>query len=276
MKPQFSLAHLTLLQSTPQEMVEIAARTGYRWVGLRVTSVTPDEPQYRLTHDRAMMRETKARMADTGVGVLDVELARMDPGTEPEAYLSLLEATAELGARDVIAQLPDKDRERALERFVRLCDLAQPFGIHVNLEFVTWTDTPDLASAAAVLHAAQRPNAALLVDTLHFSRSNCRLQELKKLPTSWFRVAQLCDAPSQVPPTIDGLIHAARNERQMLGDGALDVRGIVEAMPPMAYSLEIPMTTLARTVGPEERARRAIRAAEAYLEGVHAEMAGAP
>lgn len=275
MKHQFSLAHLTLLHSTPQELVAIAARTGYRWVGLRVTAVTPDEPIYPLTHDRVMMKETKALMADTGVGVLDVELARMDPATEPEAYLPLLEATAELGARDIITQLPDLNRERATERFARLCDLAKPFGIYVNLEFVTWTETPDVASGAAVLLAANRTNGGLLVDTLHFSRSNCSLEELKKLPREWFRVAQLCDAPKQPPTTIEGLIHAARNERQFLGEGGLDVRGIVESMPAsIGYSLEIPTATLALTVGPEERARRAIRAAEKYLEGVHAESIG--
>jgi sugar phosphate isomerase/epimerase len=270
MPPQFSLAHLTVLHSTPPEMVSMAARSGYRWVGLRVTAVTPDEPVYPLMTDRAMMRETKARMADTGVGVLDIELARMDPATEPEAYLPLLEVTAELGAHDIIAQLPDDDRERAVERFVRLCDLAKPFGIYANLEFVSWTQTPDVASAVAVLKAANRSNAGLLVDTLHFSRSNCRLDELKNLPKEWFRVAQLCDAPKEAPATVEGLIHAARNDRQFLGEGGLAVRDIVEAMPSTTrYSLEIPNIALERVIGAEEFSRRAIRAAESYLQGVH-------
>jgi len=218
------------------------------------------------------MRETKALMADTGVGVLDVELARMDPATEPDAYIPLIEATAELGASNIIGQVPDADRERATERFARLCDLAKPFGINVNLEFVTWTETPDLASAVAVLLAINRSNAGLLVDTLHFSRSNCRLEELKKLPREWFHVAQLCDAPKEPPTSIEGLIHAGRSERLFLGEGGLDIRGIVECMPAtMGYSLEIPTDTLALTVGPEERARRSIRAAEKYFESVHVE-----
>lgn len=270
MAPQFSLAHLTVLHSTPPEMVSIAARTGYRWVGLRVTAVTPDEPIYPLMSDRAMMKETKARMADTGVGVLDVELARMDPATEPEAYLPLLEVTAELGSQDIIAQLPDADRERATERFARLCDLAKPFGIHVNLEFVSWTQTPDVASSVAVLTAVNRSNAGLLVDTLHFSRSGCSLEELKNLPKEWFRVAQLCDAPAQAPATVEGLIHAARNDRKLLGEGGLAVRDIVEAMPATTrYSLEIPNLTLEGVIGAEEFSRRAIRTAESYLQGVH-------
>ena len=89
---EFSLAHLPVLQCTPPEVVEIAAETGYQFVSLRMTAVTPTEPTYPLMDDREMMKATKARLADTGVRVLDIELARMDPDTEPEAYLSFLEA----------------------------------------------------------------------------------------------------------------------------------------------------------------------------------------
>ena len=87
---EFSLAHLTVLQCTPPEMVEIASKTGYDYVSIRMTAVTAGERTYPLMDDRKMMAETKARMADTGVRVLDIELARMHPATEPEAYLPFL------------------------------------------------------------------------------------------------------------------------------------------------------------------------------------------
>jgi hypothetical protein len=45
-------------------MVDVAARTGYRYVGLRLIAVTPDSPGYPLMNDKTMMRETKARLAD--------------------------------------------------------------------------------------------------------------------------------------------------------------------------------------------------------------------
>ena len=71
---------------------------------------------YDLARDRALMRETKARLSDTGIAVLDVELFRMDPSLESEHFVPELDATAELGAKHIIAQLPDPDRERATER----------------------------------------------------------------------------------------------------------------------------------------------------------------
>jgi len=264
---EFSLAHLTVLQCTPQKMVEIAANTGYRYVSLRMTAVTANERIYPLMNDRKMMQETRARMANTGVRVLDIELARMDPATEPEAYLSFLEAGGELGARSVIGQIPDPDRERATERFAGLCDLAQPFDLTVDLEFPSWTETPDLKTAATVLEAVNRPNAGLLVDTLHFDRSRSSLEDLKNLPREWFHFVHLCDAAREIPTTTEGLIHTARADRYFPGEGGLNLREILDCMPTVPYSLEIPNDALMKELGPEEFARRAIRASERYLAG---------
>lgn len=263
---EFSLAHLTVLQCTPPQMVEIASKTGYDYVSLRMTAVTPNERTYPLMDDREMMKETQARMADTGVRVLDIELARMDPDTEPESYLSFLEAGGELGARAVIAQLPDPDRERATQRFERLCDLAKPFGLTVDLEFPSWTQTPDLKSAAAVLKAAKRSNGGILIDTLHFDRSGSSLEELKNLPRQWFHFVHLCDAPSQIPETTEEIIHAARADRYFPGEGQLNLLEILACMPMVPYSLEIPNDALMKKLGPEEFARRAITATRKFLE----------
>jgi len=264
---EFSLAHLMVLQCTPPEMVEIAAKTGYNYVSIRMTAVTAGEQIYPLMDDRKMMTETKARMADTGVQILDIELARMDPATEPETYLSFLEAGGELGARSVIGQIPDPDRERATERFARLCDLAEPFGLTIDLEFPSWTETPDLKAAASVLEAVDRPNAGILVDTLHFDRSRSSLEDLKNLPREWFHFVHLCDAAKEIPTTTEGLIHTARADRHFPGEGGLNLREILDCMPVVPYSLEIPNDTLMKELGPEEFARRAIRSSERYLAG---------
>ena len=47
MKHDYSLAHLTVLSLTPPQVVDVAARAGYRYVGLRMTRVTPDEVAVR-------------------------------------------------------------------------------------------------------------------------------------------------------------------------------------------------------------------------------------
>jgi sugar phosphate isomerase/epimerase len=107
----------------------------------------------------------------------------------------------------------------------------------------------------------------MLIDVLHFARSGSSIDELKKLPREWFRFAHVCDAAAEIPATTEGLIRTARAERLFLGEGGIDVRGILAALPPdIPYTLEIPRTTLASLVGEQECARLALLAARKYLD----------
>ncbi|MEV0388814.1 TIM barrel protein [Nonomuraea sp. NPDC050643] len=265
----YSLAHLTALSLSPPELVSAAADAGYRYVGLRMTRVTPHEPHHPLATDPALMRATKVRLAATGIEVLDIELARIAPDDDPADLLRFLEAGAELGARHVITQLPDPDFTRKADRFARLCDLARPLGLTVDLEFPSWTQTPDLTEAVRVLRYAGRPNAGILVDLIHFARSGSSVADLRDLPPEWFRFAHVCDAPATAPATQEDIIHAARFERLFPGEGGIDVHGILAALPPgIPYALEIPRATLVAQVGAKEHARLAITAARRHLDAV--------
>jgi sugar phosphate isomerase/epimerase len=264
----FSLAHLTALSLSPPELVDAAAEAGYRYVGLRLTRVTPVEPHYPLATDPGLMRTTKVRLAATGIEVLDIELARIGPDEDPRDFQRFLEAGAELGARHVITQLPDPDRARKTDRFAQLCEMARPLGLTVDLEFPSWTETPDLNAAVRVLRGADQPNAGLLIDLLHFARSGSSVADLRQLPAEWFHFAHVCDAPPGVPPTNEELIHTARFERLFPGEGGIDIHGILGALPPgLPYALEIPKAQLVAQVGGKEHARLAIAAARAHLDG---------
>lgn len=265
MSRTFSLAHLTLLHCPPPQLIEIAARAGYDFVSLRMTAVTTTEQIYPLIHDRRLMRETKERLADTGLEVLDVELVRLDPATEPESFLPFLEAGAELGARAVIVQLPDPERNRAVERYARICDLARPYNLHPVLEFVSWTETPDLRSAVDIIRKADRENGGLLVDMLHFDRSGSNSADLENLPRNWFHFVHLCDAPRQIPVVAEGFTRAARTARLFPGEGDLDIGTVLRRIPEVPCSLEIPNAGLLQQLGEEEFARRALAAARAWF-----------
>jgi sugar phosphate isomerase/epimerase/4-hydroxyphenylpyruvate dioxygenase-like putative hemolysin len=263
----YSLAHLTALSLSPPELVDAAAEAGYRYVGLRLTRVTPQEPHYPLATDPALMRTTKVRLAASGIEVLDIELARISPDDDPRDFRRFLEAGAELGARHVITQLPDPDRARKTDRFAQLCEMARPLGLTIDLEFPSWTETPDLNAAVRVLRGAGQPNAGILIDLLHFARSGSSIADLRQLPADWFHFVHVCDAPPAVPATNEGLIHTARFERLFPGEGGIDIHGILGALPPgLPYALEIPKATLVAQVGGKEHARLAITAAREHLE----------
>lgn len=265
MQYEFSLAHMSLLKIPPPELVEIAAKTGYQYVSLRISPVTATDKIHPLINNNKMMKQTKMRMADTGIKVHDIELVRMDFETEPEVYFPFFEAGAELGARAVIVQLPDADRERANARFARLCDMAKPLGMTVDLEFISWSETPDLKAAEAVLRAANKPNAGILVDFLQFHLSKSSLKDLKELPRDWFHFVHLCDIEKEIPKTLEERIHLVRHNRIFPGEGDLNLHGILGCMPEVVYSVEIPNDVLVEKLGPEEHARRAIQAAKKLL-----------
>ena len=212
-----------------------------------MTKVTAEEPHYPLTYDPALMRATKTHLAATGIEVLDIELARFTSGDSPRDYLRFLEAGAELGARHVITQLPDSDFSRKTDRFAELCQLALPLGLTVDLEFPSWTETPNLTEATRVLRAADQPNAGMLIDVLHFARSRSSVDDLRELPPEWFHYAHVCDAPGEIPTTTAGLIHTARFERLFPGEGDIDILGILSALPAgIPYALEIPRASSSR------------------------------
>ncbi len=266
MSRAFSLAHLTAPELPPPEMVSVAARTGYQYAGVRLLPAAPGGIAYGLMDDAPLLRETLARIADTGAGVFDLEMARLGAETDVRSFLPFLEVGQKLGARSVLVAGDDPDEARLTERFAAFCDLAAPFGLTADLEFMPWTDVPDLAAARRVVAAASRPNGGILVDALHVDRSHSRVEDLALLPREWLHYAQLCDAPAEYSATTEALIHTARAERLFPGEGGIDLARFVRALPrDLPISLEVPTAALARHVPAEERARRALDAAHRVL-----------
>jgi hypothetical protein len=63
MEHDYSLAHLTVLSLTPPNVIDVAARAGYRYASLRITQVARSDPLYDLARNRMLMKETKAAKA---------------------------------------------------------------------------------------------------------------------------------------------------------------------------------------------------------------------
>ncbi|SPE24663.1 Xylose isomerase domain-containing protein TIM barrel [Candidatus Sulfopaludibacter sp. SbA3] len=263
---QFSLAHLTVLGCAPPEMTYIAARAGYDFVSYRtITMHLPNEPDYNLAANQEMLRQTKTALAVTGIKVHDIELARIQGGVSPKAYVPALETAAELGARQVITSIWTPDRAYAIESLTELCDLGKKFGLTMNLEFVTWSNVATLKDAVSVCRAVNRENLGLLIDMLHFNRSRTKLEELDELSRGWCHFVHVCDAPKEIPESNEGLIHTAREERFYPGEGGIDIASIVNRLPEVPYSLEIPNLARVKEVGYAEHAWRCLEAAKKYF-----------
>jgi sugar phosphate isomerase/epimerase len=253
-KRKIGLAALTCLELAPPALVSVAAAAGYDFVGLRLIPVAGQVlPAFE-------QRELEQRIGDTGMKVLDVEVFRLSPGTRIEDFEPVMAVAARVGASEMLVHGADPDAARLADSLARLCELASRYGLSANLEPMPWVDVSTVAKARRVLSAAARKNAALLVDPIHFFRADNRLDELQGAPV---RYLQFCDAHPGRPTDVNELMRQARGDRLFPGEGALDLRGLLAALPPdLPMGLEVPV---ARKLEPFERARLALEATRRLL-----------
>lgn len=271
-----SLAALTVLELSPPDMVETAARAGFDYVGLRPIPATPEEISYPILEDPALLKATRQRIRDTGVKVADIEILRLKPDTDviPD-FTRFVEIGAELGASEILVAGNDDDPARLVDNFAALCELAAPAGLHPHLEFMPWTGVKDLLQARHIVEAVRQgghTNACLLVDAFHLDRSGSRLEDLARIPREWMRYVQLCDVPGPVPESMEEIIREARSERGLPGDGQADLQGLLAVIDDsVPLSIEVP--TEAQYKQGVTALDRAIRAREAALRVIERSVA---
>ena len=263
-----SLAHLTVLDTTPPELVTVAAAAGFRTIGIRLTA-TPSVgiPPYDILRDGPILRETLLRLADTGVSVLDTEFLRFEPDRPIGVPEGFLEVSARGGAKYGLVMCAEPDEGRTHERIGDISDRAAGYGLQVCLEFAVYTGVRTLAHAAQIVAKSRRPNASVLVDALHFSRSGGIPAHIGQVDPALFRYAQICDASAEVPAPTDtpALIREARTGRLLPGEGALPLAELVAALPAgVPLAIEAPCRATAELPA-VERARRAHRALSALV-----------
>jgi sugar phosphate isomerase/epimerase len=270
-----SLAHLTVLDQPPPQMIRMAARLGYDRVGLRLIRVTDTSAGYPLHEDPGLLQQTRTALAETGIRVNDIEFVRLTPDLHPQDLRPFLAAGAALGAARVICAPYDPDLARMADTLATLQMHARDFGLSCVLEFFPWTVVPDLAAARGIVEATGAADIGVLVDTLHFDRSASSLDELALMPPGRLPFVHLCDAAVHPPYSTEDLLHTGRAERLAPGDGQIDLAAILRRLPPQTcISLEVPMTMLQARSGSEAVARRALDATRRLLARVHTAAGG--
>lgn len=255
MKRRIGLAALTVLELPPPEQVSVAADAGYDCVGLRLIPI--EGQPYRHPFDVA---EIEGRLADTGVTVLDVEVFRLTPGTSVAGFEPAMAIAARLRATDLLVHGADPDEARLAENWGRFCELAGSYGLAANLEPMPWVDVSTVSKANRIIGAAAKPNAAVLIDAIHFFRESNSIVDLAGLKT---RYLQLCDARAEKPGSMEEIKRQAREDRLMPGEGGLELRALLEALPAdLPICLEIPY---AKPMGALQRARLALESARELI-----------
>ena len=263
----YSLAYLTANASTVPQAVRIAAELGYAYVGLRVQPNGPGAPYQTLIGDAAVLRETQAVMRDTGVGVYDLEIIRIGEQFNLADHAALMDIGQALNAKAVLIAADDINESRLADNYALLCEAMCPYGLTADLEFMPWTAVKDAKSAMRVIELAGRPNnAGVLVDALHFGRSTTTLQDIAAIPRELLHYAQMCDAQAGLNFTTEELIHTARQERLLPGEGNIDVTGLFATLPQdLPVSVEIVNLERSKPIGDRAWAELCLNATKKVL-----------
>ena len=259
--PLYSLAHLTLINCTPAELVYIAARAGYDAVSPRFIPMHVQGEFVQSPLDKSQVRAMKTALATTGLKVLDIEIARITEDCDPHEFEAALELGAKLGAHHLVMSawtVRRDDRNFLLDIYAEACNLAAPFGLTVDLEFPSFSRLRTLDEVLDIVRAVDQPNSGILVDTLYLHLSRVDIGELLHVPPQWLHSLQISDCLPGIADTREGMIQLARDARLYPGEGWIDFAGIIERCPPMNYSIELPNQSRLIELGYEEHARRCL------------------
>lgn len=232
------IAPLSVLGTEPADFVRAAAETGYDFVGLRTRPVTAAEKDLNLLNN-ARLKEVQAVLQDTGMRVYDTEFIAIDSQTGRDFWLPMLEAAQALAAQSLTVTITDPDLSRATDTLSDLVADSRSFGISIALEPISYQTVQQLRDG---IPAARQSGCRLLLDTLHFHRAHCGLEQISEAQPYLADVVQLCDGISaQRAGTREGLIEESRANRAIPGEGDFKLAECLALLPENTpVSVEVP------------------------------------
>lgn len=255
------VSHLTAIDASAEAFIDGAAAAGFEGVGLRV--IPPRHaPTQVIAGDKLRIAALRRRADDQGIRIFEAESFGIDADTQVADFLPALEAAAELGAAYVVSGGIDADEDRLAQRYAELAEAAQGFGLVMAIEFMPIRPMKSLADALRVIGKVRHPNARILIDALHLTRSGGTPEDVARVDPALIAYVQLCDAPN---PPLQPLTEESRQGRLYPGEGGLPIRQLMAALPAgIPVSLEAPHAHHAH-LPPAQRLRLAGEATRRFV-----------
>lgn len=227
-----SLAHLTMIDASPIDLIDAAAAGGFDAIGPRIAAPQPgDVLAHPVIGNQPLIREIEVRLAATGVQIWDIEVVWLAAHTVVANLAPMLELGQRFGARYLLVCGNDPEQARLENNLASLCALAARYDLGVVFEFMPFVATKSLVEASETLARIKQPNARLLVDALHLFRSGGQPAELASIDPMLLPYAHLCDARGPIPVGVDALRAEARGGRHYPGLGDLQLADFLRAFP---------------------------------------------
>lgn len=267
---RISLHHLSITETTPIELADIAAALRCDHVCLFVKIPAKQAAAFPYTFPRVesveAARELRMRLDGLGLSVWNVDTFMIQPGVKIEDYRETLEIAALLGARTINALnlFPTDATAAAAQTLGSFSKLAAQTGLRVVLEWFRYSSTQTLAAALELTRLADAPNIQLNVDILHLVRNGGLPADLADVDASLIQYAQISDGPMVQPESAQG--DEALFNRNFPGEGEFPLVSFVRHLPRDAVlSIEAPVNRLRSVLTPMQRAARAVAGARGVL-----------
>ena len=268
--PPLSLAALTILDAGPAGQIRACAQAGWTSVGLRLNPLL--DTDQRVVGVPEKEREIETLMRETGMALLEIGVFAIKLALDVAALEPVIAFSARLGARCLVCPVEDDDLSRRAATFAALCDLAAKYHLDALAEFNPYSGCRDLASAVALVAVVGKPNAGLVIDALHLSRSGGHPADLRKVDPALLRLVHFTDATPFTPgeKSIDALRRESRTARLLPGEGALWLKELLAALPAhCAISVEAPSAKYAH-LSATERAKIALEKTRDFMRAIRA------
>ncbi|WP_287812808.1 TIM barrel protein [Pseudomonas sp.] len=115
-----------------------------------------------------------------------------------------------------------------VEYFADICSRAREHGLFCDLEPIPMWGVRSLEQGWEVVRDADQRNGGLVVDTLHFVRSQSSLDTLSLIPGDLIHCVQICDGALPLPP--GRTLEQDCFERQWPGTGQFPLHDIIAAL----------------------------------------------
>ena len=263
MPRKFSLAYLTTPGIEPVEQIKTAKEAGYDYVSLRTIPMGQEgEPQVHLENDPALTERVRQALKDCGMKLFDIELLRVREDL-PDDYRAAFEKGAELGATQVLTSVWTKDRSLAVDRYGSFCEQAAQFGLTLNLEFPIVSELRSMQDAIAIQDQVGASNLKILMDMIYVYKTGVTPEDIKAVDPSRFGVIHLCDWPADMAGRQD--VEVVRGGRVYCGQGVVDLKGILSALPENVCSIELPNLAEIEARGRAGHAAQCLSTAKAFF-----------
>ena len=168
----------------PVPYIELAADLGLRYIAIMLTAMPNSYgyPPFSLRDDRELRRQTLAALHDREVSIALGEGMVVREDTDMRDLATDIAVMGELGAHRVNTMSFDPDRNRTIDRFGAVAELAAAAGMETTFEFgPTKPVGRTLPEGVEIIRAVGRQDFRLLIDTMHLVRSGSGAEDVAAL-----------------------------------------------------------------------------------------------